>query len=101
MRKDLVLHSPIQQASDVGNGGLNRDQACYIQPNQRRRNFFQDHQHSPLSPSQLPDVRVEGFPHSSKYSSIDEGVLIYCSEVSYMCMCMCVRIHVPSRNSAW
>ena len=81
--RDPVLHSPIQQASDVGNGILNRHQACYIQPNQRRNNFLQDHQHSQLSPSELPDVRTEGFPHSNKYSSIDAGVLIYCSEVHF------------------
>ena len=83
MCRDPMPHSPMQ-ASDVGNGVLNRDQACYIQPNQRRRNILQDHLHSQvLSPSGLPDVRTEGFPHSSKYSSIDVGVLIYCSEVGY------------------
>ena len=78
-----TVHSPIQQASDADcNGVLNRDQVCYIQPNQRRSNFYQDHHHSQLSPSELPNVLVEGFPHSSKYSSTDAGVLIYCSEVS-------------------
>jgi hypothetical protein len=81
MRRDQMTHSPIQQASDVGNGVLNRDQACYIQPNQMGRNVLQNHLHSQLSPSELPDVRTEGFPHSSKYSSVSEGVLIYCSEV--------------------
>ena len=97
-RRDPTARSPIQQASDVGNGVLNRDQACYIHPNQRGRNVLQDHLHSQvLSPSGLPDVRTEGFPHSSKYSSIDVGVLIYCSEVGYACNCasMCqMKLHV-------
>ena len=75
------LHSPIQQASDLDHAGsLSRHQACYIQPTRKVKNYCQNQGH--FSPSELPDVRVDGFPHSSKYSNIDEGVLIYSSEVS-------------------
>ena len=72
MYKDPTPRSPIQQASDLGNGVLNHDQACYIHPNQRGRNVLRDHLHSQvLSLSRLPDARTEGFPHSSKHLSID------------------------------
>lgn len=74
------LHSPIQQVSDFDHaGGLNRHQACYIQPTRKVNNYIQDC--APFSPSKLPNVLEEGFPLGRKYSNIDEGIFIYCSKV--------------------
>ena len=93
--RSMDLLSPIQQASDCDDGGLNRHQACYIQPTRTVNTYFQDH--SQLSPSELPNVRINGFPHASQYSSVEEGVLIYCSEVSCHashCVCTCMYMYV-------
>ena len=76
-------YSPIQQASDFDDVMvLNRQRACYIQPTRRSHNLFQGH--FQFSPSELPDVCVDGFPYSGRYLNIEEGVLIYCSEVRYL-----------------
>ena len=76
------LRSPIQQASDFENlGVLNRNQACYLLPARKAHTMFRG-RHCQVSTSELPNVQASGFPHVSQYSSVDEGVLIYCSEVS-------------------
>ena len=86
------LRNPIQQVSDFDHiGGLNRHQACYIQPTRKVNNYCKDH--GPFSPSELPDVLVEGFPYAKKYSNIDEGILIYCSEVNnFLRICCCTTL---------